>query len=221
MERLPIQYLCIRRVFLHKIFVRYPREPMELCVGLRYRLRLFLEGGFWARYTLINPFRTAVPCWGHTTQTSSSLSPKRDCSPEMNSMDLAQRGRSFFGAIDGFLDNKRWGCQSRTIYIFGRHLTRYFRKRRVRYLFSNIRNLPSLGSGKIERWEKKFTSDALYYGSIRFLLLQISNITQPWWMTRNRENRGRESALKKCFKKQEVKSSSGLEFSPDGKPKGC
>ena len=27
----------------------------------------------------INPFRTAVPFWGQTTQTSSSLSPKRDC----------------------------------------------------------------------------------------------------------------------------------------------
>ena len=27
----------------------------------------------------INPFRTAVPFWGHTTAFSSSLSPKRDC----------------------------------------------------------------------------------------------------------------------------------------------
>ena len=27
----------------------------------------------------LNPFRTAVPFWGHSIQTSSSLSPKRDC----------------------------------------------------------------------------------------------------------------------------------------------
>ena len=27
----------------------------------------------------VNPFRTAVPLWGQTTQISSSLSPKRDC----------------------------------------------------------------------------------------------------------------------------------------------
>ena len=27
----------------------------------------------------LNPFRTAVPLWGQTTQISSSLSPKRDC----------------------------------------------------------------------------------------------------------------------------------------------
>ena len=27
----------------------------------------------------LNPFRTAVPFWGQTTQFSSSLSPKRDC----------------------------------------------------------------------------------------------------------------------------------------------
>ena len=31
------------------------------------------------RQALVNPFRTAVPVWGQTTQTSSSLSPKRDC----------------------------------------------------------------------------------------------------------------------------------------------
>ena len=27
----------------------------------------------------LNPFRTAVPFWGQSTQSSSSLSPKRDC----------------------------------------------------------------------------------------------------------------------------------------------
>ena len=31
--------------------------------------------------SLVNPFRTAVPLWGQTTQISSSLSPKRDCGP--------------------------------------------------------------------------------------------------------------------------------------------
>ena len=30
----------------------------------------------------INPFRTAVPFWGQTSQFSSSLPPKWDCSPE-------------------------------------------------------------------------------------------------------------------------------------------
>ena len=30
----------------------------------------------------VNPFRTAVPLWGQTTQISSSLSPKRDCVPK-------------------------------------------------------------------------------------------------------------------------------------------
>ena len=28
---------------------------------------------------MINPFRTAVPLWGQTSQISSTLSPKRDC----------------------------------------------------------------------------------------------------------------------------------------------
>ena len=33
-----------------------------------------------AKYTgRVNPFRTAVPFWGQTSQISSSLSPKRDC----------------------------------------------------------------------------------------------------------------------------------------------
>ena len=31
---------------------------------------------------LLNPFRTAVPFWGQTTQISGSLSPKRDCGPK-------------------------------------------------------------------------------------------------------------------------------------------
>ena len=30
----------------------------------------------------INPFRTAVPFWGQTSQSLSSLSPKRDCGPQ-------------------------------------------------------------------------------------------------------------------------------------------
>ena len=30
----------------------------------------------------INPFRTAVPFWGQTTQIPSKLSPKRDCGPK-------------------------------------------------------------------------------------------------------------------------------------------
>ena len=30
---------------------------------------------------LLNPFRTAVPFWGQTSQVSSSLPSKRDCSP--------------------------------------------------------------------------------------------------------------------------------------------
>ena len=30
----------------------------------------------------LNPFRTAVPFWGHTSQISSILSPKRDCGPK-------------------------------------------------------------------------------------------------------------------------------------------
>ena len=30
----------------------------------------------------LNPSRAAVSLWGHTTQISSSLSPKRDCSPK-------------------------------------------------------------------------------------------------------------------------------------------
>ena len=29
----------------------------------------------------LNPFRTAVPFWGQTSQIPSSLSPKRDCGP--------------------------------------------------------------------------------------------------------------------------------------------
>ena len=30
-------------------------------------------------FEFLNPFRTAVPLWGQTTQILSSLSPKRDC----------------------------------------------------------------------------------------------------------------------------------------------
>ena len=34
------------------------------------------------RQWVVNPFRTAVPFWGQTTRISSSLSPKRECSPK-------------------------------------------------------------------------------------------------------------------------------------------
>ena len=33
-------------------------------------------------HSLINPFRTAVPFWGQTTQILSNLSPKWDCGPK-------------------------------------------------------------------------------------------------------------------------------------------
>ena len=33
-----------------------------------------------------NPFRTAVPFWGQTTQFMSSLSPERDCGPQRVSL---------------------------------------------------------------------------------------------------------------------------------------
>ena len=33
-------------------------------------------------YWMFNPFRTAVPFWGQTTQLSSSLSRQRDCGPK-------------------------------------------------------------------------------------------------------------------------------------------
>ena len=40
----------------------------------------------------INPFRTAVPFWGHTTQIVSDLSPKRDCGPlRVNSIQGSHR----------------------------------------------------------------------------------------------------------------------------------
>ena len=32
-------------------------------------------------FASVNPFRTAVPFWGQTSQIISNLSPKRDCSP--------------------------------------------------------------------------------------------------------------------------------------------
>ena len=42
--------------------------------------------GFDEMFTLLlrgtNPFRTAVPFWGQTTQISTSLPPKRDCGPK-------------------------------------------------------------------------------------------------------------------------------------------
>ena len=37
----------------------------------------------------MNPFRTAVPFWGQTTQISSSLSPKQDCGSEGVKIPLA------------------------------------------------------------------------------------------------------------------------------------
>ena len=33
-------------------------------------------------FSTINPFRTAVPFWGQSSQFISSLSPKRDCGPK-------------------------------------------------------------------------------------------------------------------------------------------
>ena len=40
----------------------------------------------------LNPFRTAVPFWGQTTQISSSLSPKRDCGFEgVKELDLSEQ----------------------------------------------------------------------------------------------------------------------------------
>ena len=33
----------------------------------------------WFWFTAVNPFRTAVPFWGQTTQISSSFDPKQDC----------------------------------------------------------------------------------------------------------------------------------------------
>ena len=32
---------------------------------------------------VFNPFKTAIPFWGQTILNLSSLSPKRDCGPEM------------------------------------------------------------------------------------------------------------------------------------------
>ena len=40
----------------------------------------FAPKGVWCLN--MNPFRTAVPFWGHTTQIPSNLSPKRDGGPK-------------------------------------------------------------------------------------------------------------------------------------------
>ena len=53
--------------------------------------------------TAINPFRTAVPFWGQTSQISSSLSPKRDCGPKRvkniprQCLITSSRTRFFYG----------------------------------------------------------------------------------------------------------------------------
>ena len=44
-------------------------------IGSAQIMKILVQGG-------VNPFRTAVPFRGQTTQISSSLSPKRDCGSE-------------------------------------------------------------------------------------------------------------------------------------------
>ena len=47
----------------------------------------------------IDPFRTAVPFWGQTSQISSSLPPKRDCGSKGVKEDLRQIRKAIFFAI--------------------------------------------------------------------------------------------------------------------------
>ena len=51
---------------LYPIFTEFPT----------FMISLYIAG---YTDTSINPFRTAVPLWGQTSQISSTLSPKRDC----------------------------------------------------------------------------------------------------------------------------------------------
>ena len=52
----------------------------------------------------VNPFRTAVPCWGQTSEISSSLSPKRDC---------GSKGVKFVTAVDvQILEKYAWGVSA-------------------------------------------------------------------------------------------------------------
>ena len=48
------------------------------CVGFRVKLDTVCSNVQWFS-SEFNPFRTADPFWGQTSQISSSLSPKRDC----------------------------------------------------------------------------------------------------------------------------------------------
>ena len=53
------------------------RATDEVAFVLLYKAKIPADGG-----RLLNPYRTVVPFWGHTTQIPSRLSPKRDNSPK-------------------------------------------------------------------------------------------------------------------------------------------
>ena len=69
----------------HALFFFHETVPYwvirHACFFTRHAL-LGLRHAFFLKTNALfafNPFRTAVSIWGQTTQTSSSLSPKRDC----------------------------------------------------------------------------------------------------------------------------------------------
>ena len=69
-------YISAQRVIYHtgdKITPSPPPPP-----GMNFR------ADFLQNYALTLRVRTAVPCWGQTTDTLSVLSPKRDCGPKTN-----------------------------------------------------------------------------------------------------------------------------------------
>ena len=43
---------------------------------------ILISGTAVVQFSSLDPFGTAVPFWGQTTQISSSLSPQRDCGSE-------------------------------------------------------------------------------------------------------------------------------------------
>ena len=58
---------------------RYPTlfRLSPFCYSFPYSSIRYLSG--YIPSSALNPFRTAVPLWGQTSQFSSTLSPKRDC----------------------------------------------------------------------------------------------------------------------------------------------
>ena len=51
----------------------------------------------------INPFRTAVPFWGQTSQISSSLYPEQDCGPKRVNLNISRYQVSYIKSCFIFL----------------------------------------------------------------------------------------------------------------------